>query len=644
MLNNKTSIIVVLLYFFSINNLFSSSQKDTLYRFSISEANEINKIYYQCNGINWKNNQGWPVDTSLFYKGTEPYGLRAEFLSEKISEDDEKVIYKAVISRVIFKYVENLNGYFPSLELLYLKELTISECRLKGKLSDLNLPELEILDFSLSQVIGTLPKFNMPKLKLMDMSNNNLEGELPNFNMPNLEVLNFRYNKNMSGEIPNFNMTKLKILNLGRLSLSGTIPNFNMPELEELIINGRPFYDGSKLSGEIPNFNMPKLKRLFLDGNKLTGSIPNFNMPSLTHLTLFDNLLTGEIPNFKLPKLIDLFLSNNNLSGSIPNFNLPDLISLNISVNKLTGEIPDFINLLNIEVISLSNNQLQGKIPDFDLPKLNNLMLVNNSLTGEIPNFNLPALEYLQLDVNNLSGNIPDFTSIKNVRGLLLSKNNLSGNIPDFDLPKLSLLYLDSNKYTFKALEVNPNKIVNYIYAPQDTTLPITQINNKLKVTVDGSSNTYTWFLNENEVSSGISSSYRPSQTGIYHCEVTNSLLPNLTLSSTTISVIVSGIAVEDQDRFYNYLYTLPPYPQPASSGNIKIPIYWRLGNPVSPDNIKIYNTMGMGIEQENKITIQGISNIHGEIIWDVSGVDAGIYFLEIHHGTSTQIVKIMLE
>ena len=421
-------------------------------------------------------------------------------------------------------------------------------------------------------------------------------------------------------------------------NLIGEIPDLKLSKLEKLDLSA------NKISGEIPEFDLPNLLILWLWKNNLKGEIPEFNMPNLEDIDLSSNQLTGTIPNFNFSKLKRLGLSFNQLTGTIPNFNLPSLVELVLQNNQLTGEVTDFDFLPNLQSLFLGGNELTGKIPDFDSLNLIFLDLARNQLTGEIPNFKFVYLRFLHLYNNELTGEIPEFNS-QFLFALYFENNKLSGNIPELkQMVSGGSLYLSGNLYSFEALEVNSSKSFDYIYAPQDTTLPITKNDNKLKVTVDGSSNTYTWFLNENEVSSGISNSYRPSQTGIYHCEVTNSLLPDLTLSSSTISVIVSGISTEDQDRFYNYLYTFPPYPQPASSGNVKIPIYWRLGNPVSTGNIKIYNTMGVEIIQENKITIQGLSNIHGEIIWDISGVDAGIYFLEIHHGTSTRIVKIMLE
>jgi Secretion system C-terminal sorting domain/Leucine Rich repeats (2 copies)/Leucine Rich Repeat len=388
----------------------------------------------------------------------------------------------------------------------------------------------------------------------------------------------------------------------------------------EIIFSGT-FFSGNNLVGTLPNLNLPDLIRLDLVGNEISGKIPNFDLPKLEHLWLYKNKLSGEIPNFDLPKLKQLDLLNNQLSGEIPNFNLlPRLQTLYLGGNQLTGRIPIF-NYLNLFSLNLSRNQLTGEIPNFNFIQLRSLSLYNNNLTGEISDFNFPALGTIHLQNNLLSGKVPDFTE-----NIWISQINLSGNL-----------------YTFEALETNIYDEIEYTYSPQDTILPIEYEDRELTVTVDGSANEYHWFLGDTKISSTTISSYRPEEEGVYHCEVTSVLLPNLTLSSGTINVLTVGIAVEEEDRNLYYLYNFPPYPQPASS-EVKIPIYWRLGNPINSDNIKIYNNMGVEIIQENKIKIEESTSINGEVIWDASGVDSGIYFLEIRHGTSTKYVKILLE
>jgi Secretion system C-terminal sorting domain/Leucine Rich Repeat len=441
MLNIKFLSIIFLMPFIAVNSsAIPMEQKDTLYRLSQHEVDEINKFYVATDGDNWKINSGWPIESIDRTKQEEPYGLDFLYLDSIIFEDENQVVFE--ISVVRFDFTGD------------------------------------------------------------DSKGNNLSGKLPNLDLQNLRDL---------------------------------------------------FLHRNSLNGEIPNLNLPKLKSILAGYNNFTGRIPDFNATDLSSLELAGNQLTGELPNFNLPRL---------------------------------------------RYLGVGRNQLTGQIPDFKLLGLKKLNLHNNQFTGEIPDFDLPALEELFVSVN---------------------------------------------KFSIAALETNAGKYVIYSYKDQDTILPIEYEDRELTVTVDGSANEYHWFLGDTKISSTTISSYRPDEEGIYHCEVTNSLLPDLTLSSHTINVLTVGIATEDEDRNLYYLYNFPPYPQPASS-EVKIPIYWRLGNPINPDNIKIYNNMGVEIIQENKIKIEESTSINGEVIWDASGVDSGIYFLEIRHGTSTKYVKILLE
>jgi uncharacterized protein YjbI with pentapeptide repeats len=591
--------IISTLFILSFRPSFSSS--GTFYQISQLEADELSKLYVATGGDNWTENFGWSATMTNILTPTI------------LSNDSGTFIQKP----------------------LYGVGLGVGDIVSSDESSTIYSASINIIVLFQNSVSGTLPNLNLPNLETFSLIRTSVYGEIPDFDMPKLKQLYFSEN-GFSGEIPNFNLPKLEQLSLNKNNLSGEVPNFNLSNLEDLTLSD------NQLSGEIPNFNLPKLKGLGLHENNLSGSIPNFNMPDLIDLSLGRNQLSGEIPNFNLPKLEQLRLNENNLSGDIPNFDLPNLKRLDLIRNELSGKIPNF-DLPELDYIALSFNKLSGDIPEFNLPKLEIMYLSYNELSGSIPNFNMPNLTTLNLIVNQLNGEIPNFENLPKIEGIGLSKNKLSGEIPDFDLPALIGIGLDSNRFTFEALETNIDKYKIYFYAGQDTILPIEQIDNKIKVTVDGSSNTYTWFLDKDSVSSGISKTYRPRETGIYHCEVTNSLLPDLTLSSHTINVLTVGITTEEEDRNLYYLYNFPPYPQPASS-EVKIPIYWRLGNPVNPDNIKIYNNMGVEIKQENKIKIEESTSINGEVIWDASGVDSGIYFLEIRHGTSLRYVKIMME
>ncbi len=323
-------------------------------------------------------------------------------------------------------------------------------------------------------------------------------------------------------------------------NLSGEIPELNLQKLIWLDLSD------NNLNGEIPQLIAPQLERLFLYNNQLAGNIPNFNNQNLTYLYLNRNELSGNIPDFNLPKLIDLILLGNKLSGEIPDFKLASLQRLDLSTNLLSGEIPDF-DLPDLDHLILNNNNISGEIPSFNLQNLRRLELSNNELIGTVPNFNMPKLYYLDLGYNNLSGELPDF-DLPLMFFLYLGNNELSGEISRFEMPSLNNFNITKNKFTFGALEKNIDEATIYQYETQDTILPIKRIDEKIFVTVDGSENSYHWLLDSNVVKSTDVNFYTPTEDGIYYCQVSNSLLPNLTLSSHTISVTNTSVDEQEND------------------------------------------------------------------------------------------------
>lgn len=384
-------------------------------------------------------------------------------------------------------------------------------------------------------------------------------------------------NNNLSGNLIDLNLTNLKVLNLGVFSsingnqnpdknqLSGPITDFSgMPNLTSLILGT------NQLSGPIPDFNgLPNLERLDLSGNQLTGVIPDFSsISNLIILYLRSNKLSGLIPDFSgLPNLFMLDLYNNELFGSIPDFSLlPQLSYLYLATNQLAGGVPDFSNLSNLNDIWISTNQLSGTIPNFNgLPKLKNFWAHNNRFSGSLPDFSsLPKLEEILLFNNKLSGPIPDFSSVPNLNALYLSTNQLSGSIPDFsDLPNLYRLRLHDNTFTFedivgsrqllenRILTVNPTDGY-YFYYPQDSISSEETINvpyyanYTLDLSVDDllTTCTYNWYKDGVPYATTLINelnftNFQFLDEGIYHCEVTNTNAPNLTLYSRAKTLYV---------------------------------------------------------------------------------------------------------
>jgi Leucine-rich repeat (LRR) protein len=468
--------------------------------YTVPEAAEANKLYTSANGAGWKNKQGWPLQ--MTYTTMASIG--------------------PLVEGVIFSGLES--------ELL-IRQLSLFDNRLSGSIPNFNLPNLEWLELSNNQLSGTIPNFNLPNLEWLLLFSNQLSGSIPNFNLPNLQAV-WLYSNQLSGSIPNFNLPNLLGLSLFDNRLSGSIPNFNLPNLRGLYL-----YE-NQLSSSIPNFNLPNLQRLYLYLNQLSGSIPNFNLPNLQWLDLSANQLSGSIPNFNLPNLQRLYLNYNQLSGSIPDFNLLNLQNLELVSNRLSGSIPNF-NLPNLKQLYLSYNQLSGSIPNFNLPNLQWLRLYNNQLSGSIPNFNLPNLQLLHLSANQLSGSIPNF-NLPSLQLLELQNNQLSGCDADWTkVPILSYLHLERNKLVFRDLEPAAKAMQGragavFSYSPQDSVVTL-KSGDTVRVDVGGEQTRYQWLRNGEAIINATQASYTTTDTALYSCRSTNTLLPNLTLYSRPV-------------------------------------------------------------------------------------------------------------
>jgi photosystem II stability/assembly factor-like uncharacterized protein len=91
-----------------------------------------------------------------------------------------------------------------------------------------------------------------------------------------------------------------------------------------------------------------------------------------------------------------------------------------------------------------------------------------------------------------------------------------------------------------------------------------------------------------------------------------------------------------------NYLYTFPPFPQPTKQ-EVKISTYWDSALPFTVDDVEIYNLAGIKINTTNKLSINKETNYNGHIIWDTSSEQAGIYIVNIKHGTESRTQKVMV-
>jgi len=490
-------------------------------------------------------------------------------------------------------------------------------------------------------------------------------------------------NNNLAGVIPAKigNLTNLTSLYLEENQLTGTIPGEigNLTTLTNL-----SFYK-NQFTGTIPAeiWGLTNLTSLTLSRNQLTGAIPGEirNLTNLTSLSLSFNQLTGSIPTdiCNLTGLTNLSIGSNQLTGTIPEDigNLTDLIYLYFNDNQLTGTIPSEIgNLTNLNYLSLSENQITGVIPtDFrNLTKLKRIYLQGNQLTGTIPSEigNLRSLQVLNLRENQLMSAIPtEIGNLTELTILSLYKNQFTGAIPSeisnltklnyleiyenhfHDLPDLSSissfieLTAHNNHFTFEDIEPNIG-ITGFTYIPQDSVgekqdTTITEGENlTLSIDVGGTSNKYQWKKNGVPIEGAVNSEYlietaTLSDSGSYTCQITNTVVTDLTLNTHPIKVnVMSSSDVSDAETTIPHCFNLlQNYPNPFNPETI---IRYHVANDCHV-SLKVYNIKGQEI-----VTLVNTKQNKGEyeVNFQSSNMPSGIYVYKIEMSDFKEVKKMI--
>ncbi len=528
------------------------------------------------------------------------------------------------------------------------------------------------ISLQFNNLAGTLPPEigTLTALTFISLMGNELTGTIPDTlgSLTNLTTLALGNNPFSSGEIPAWigNLVNLTSLDLSRDSLTGTIPDTigNLGSLTSLGLGG------NELSGSIPAAigSLTGLTYLDLGFNALSGPIPDGigNLTSLESLILQYNQVTGSIPETigNLDSLITLALGSNELSGPIPAAigNLKNLTGLSLDGNQLTGPIPaELDSLTNLTGLSLSGNQLSGTIPLWIGHHTNYtiLGLRENQLTGAIPDTlgYLTNLVWLFLNDNQLTGAVPArLCSLSNLTQLHLTNNQLV-DLPDLSqLPELSRLWVRDNRFTFEDLEPNIG-IADFSYnrqmkvgAPLDTTVDV-GASLILRVDVGGSANHYQWRqISPTQGSVGVGTNsdslifpvISESDSGGYICTITNDILPELTLYSYVMQIIISGTAdLADQQGMPTEFALHSNYPNPFNPSTI---IRYDLPMAASVSLI-VYDIIGREVV---RLVDGHLEAGYHRVVWngrDHRGreVPTGLYIARLFSPEYTRSIKLVL-
>jgi len=391
----------------------------------------------------------------------------------------------------------------------------------------------------------------------------------------------------------------------------------------------------NELSGSIPSTlgQLNQLTVLHFGENELEGQIPAEigNLSLLTRCSLNDNELTGSIPSAlgQLNQLESLALYGNHLNGTIPSSlgNLSQLTFINLGENQLTGTIPDEIwQLTNLEYISLYENQLHGTLSAQigTLLNLKGISISMNQFEGTIPSEigNLTSLRNLDLFANQFSGPVPEsFINLENLERCHLFNNQFT-DLPDLSsIGSLEVLKIQNNRFTFKDIEPHL-EIDTFEYAPQDSVGEAYQdtleTGSTLSIfsTVTGENNQYQWFRNGFALPNVNESEFQIDAVsigdgGLYTCEITNTLAPDLTLYRRPINITIEWSGFHRDSLVLQALYNS------TDGANWTNHTGW-FTSPLSNDwyGITIQN------DRVSKIDLDG-NNLSGEIPAQIGDLDS---------------------
>lgn len=153
----------------------------------------------------------------------------------------------------------------------------------------------------------------------------------------------------------------------------------------------------------------------------------------------------------------------------------------------------------------------------------------------------------LNLNNNNLNGFIPmDINSLVNLTELSASNNQLT-DLPNLSGLNLTSLQVQNNALTFEDIEPNID-ISGISYYPQakvgEVASQQVEIGSDytLSISVDGENNSYQWYKDGSIIDGAATanytiSSFSETDAGVYHCEITNSVVTELTLQLEDITL-----------------------------------------------------------------------------------------------------------
>ena len=326
-----------------------------------------------------------------------------------------------------------------------------------------------------------------------------------------------------------------------------------------------------------------------------------------------DTTLMTYVPDDQFEQaLINLGYDSGELNDSVPTYKIEDVTALDIryrDIFDLTG-IEDFKALESLIIIGTALrsvdfsensalvylNCMANYLSHINVSKnslLQSLNCANNRFLQVLDVSNNTELDYLYCKGNQLlsldvthntklerlicySNQISTLDVTNNTKLTELKcESNLIESLDITNIENLESLYCNSNKLTFESIEPMVS-IWDLRYSPQ-AKIGIEEYIDKnvgddwdYDLKVGGNYNHYQWYKNDEILPADTSANLViqnliPLDAGIYHCNITNSIVPNLTLQTEPITLNInqsdSTICFTGKLEFGWNLFSLPAIP-----------------------------------------------------------------------------------
>lgn len=412
---------------------------------------------------------------------------------------------------------------------------------------------------------GKMDLTGLTELNSLECSSNQLTA-LEVSTLTNLTSLSCYYNQIKVLDVPDLvnltyftcsgnQITELDVTNLVNLTYLGCSANqisvLDVSDLVNLTFLGCNFNQLATLDVS----NLTGLTELYCQANDITV-LDVSDLTDLTILYCYDNKLTS-LTVTNLTSLAQLDCSLNNIS-ELNVASLVNLTDLSCYTNQLTNL--DVSNLTNLTKLLCSNNQL-SLLNVASLTKLTELQCNNNQISI-LELQGLVHLMKLQCAGNQLrSFNLSSLSSLEE----LICENNM--------LPLSILaagLFADTFTYTpqdtvFEKQTYNGNRTIDY----------------SSEALIEGTATSFVFYKNGTQALTNTTGLFTTTGNGKYYCSMTNAKLPNLTITTSVITITGStGLASFTQSDFVVYpnpVTTVCTFNYPVGR-NIRIDIYSNSG------------------------------------------------------------------